>query len=565
MPTIQVDFEDLQKLMGITLPASDEELDEVLAYVKGEVKMRVGSELHIEIKDSNRPDLWNVEGIVRALKGFLSIEVGAKKYRIAGNSGVKIHVAPKLRDIRPYIACAVVKGLELDDRAIRSFIHLQDKLDLTYGRRRRRTSIGLYNFDLITPPLHYAVSGPDEISFTPLGFDEEMTLKEILEKHPKGIEYGHIVRSHPVWPILLDSKRKVLSFPPIINSNDLGRVTEETRNVLIEVTGTRLSTVINTLNITTIAVSDRGGEIYSAEIYYPYGDRRIDVTPQFTDRVLEVDIKSIRELLGLDLTSAEVKELLLKARFGVKDLSESKVAVEVPFYRVDVIHPVDVIEDIAVAYGYNRIKPAWRPPSTIGGVAPEREFANFMRELMLGLGYQEVLTFTLTNLDSLFVKMNLECGKAVEIANPKIMSFTHVRSWLLPSLMEFLGHNTHVEYPQRIFEIGKAVIYEEERENRFREIDKLASVSAHVNADFTEVKSCVNYLMENLGVKFDLEPVEHGSFIDGRSALILVDDREVGVLGEVHPEVLVNWGLEIPVAALELDLTAIYEVKKRSL
>ncbi|MEM2914602.1 MAG: phenylalanine--tRNA ligase beta subunit-related protein, partial [Candidatus Bathyarchaeia archaeon] len=266
MPTVEVNREDFEALLGFGLPKDPEELNDILAYVKGETKYFDEQEIHIEIKDSNRADLWSVEGLVRALKGFLNFEKGLKNYDAAGSSGVEIWVDARLKDIRPFIACAIIKNVELNDIAIRQIMHLQDKMDQTYGRQRKRTSIGLYNFDLVNPPLRYGVAKPEEISFVPLEFEEKLTLREILQKHPKGVEYGHIVRSHPFWPIFMDSEDRVLSFPPIINSNDLGRVTEDTRNVLIEVTGTVYKTVLNTLTNVTLALADRGGKIHSVKV-----------------------------------------------------------------------------------------------------------------------------------------------------------------------------------------------------------------------------------------------------------------------------------------------------------
>src|SRR3989337_4355367 len=228
MPTIEVDCVELERFLGLTLHGETTKLDEILAFVKGEVKLYYQNEdiVSIEIKDTNRPDLWGIEGLARALRGYLNITKGLKNYAVA-EPIIDVYVDSRLRNIRPFICCAIVKNVELTDTIIRGLMHLQDKLDQTYGRNRQTTSIGIYDFNLINPPLSYTVAKPEEISFVPLGFSERMNLKEILERHPKGLEYGHIVKKHNVFPILLDSERKVLSFPPIINSNDLGHVSEE--------------------------------------------------------------------------------------------------------------------------------------------------------------------------------------------------------------------------------------------------------------------------------------------------------------------------------------------------
>ncbi|MDH5439707.1 MAG: phenylalanine--tRNA ligase subunit beta [Candidatus Bathyarchaeota archaeon] len=559
MPTIEIDFEDLECLLGVDLPRDSEKLNGILSYVKGEVKLLEHNELHIELQDTNRPDLWCTEGVARALKGFLNIEKGLKNYKVAGSSGVEVHVDPKLKEIRPYIACSVVKGVQVSDTLIREIMRLQDKLDETYGRHRKRTSIGLYEFDLITPPLRYSVAEPREVRFTPLEFEEELTLEEILDKHPKGIEYGHIVRPYSVWPILMDSKHDVLSFPPIINSNDLGRLTENTKNVLIEVTGTAHDTVLNALTIITLSLADRGGSMYSAKIHYPYGGIKETRTPRLKTETLKITTKEIKTVLGMDLKPQEIRDLLERARFGVPNIHETEVTVEVPRYRVDVMHPVDVIEDIAIAYDLNRVPPRWPQLSTIGGTSPEGRLRNLIREVMVGLGFQEVLTFTMSNSDTLFAKMNIENEGVVEVANPKILSMTCLRNWLLPSLMELLSKNTHVGYPQRIFEVGYCVTSDEDQENKTEDVEKLASITIHSNASFTEMKSLLDAVLLNLGIQYELEEIEHKSFVDGRVGEIAINNRKAGIIGEVHPKVLENWKLENPAAAFEISVDRLRE------
>ncbi|MEM2673877.1 MAG: phenylalanine--tRNA ligase subunit beta, partial [Candidatus Bathyarchaeia archaeon] len=458
MPTIEVEREDLESLLGMKLPQNPESLDELLSFIKGEVKYVSEKEIHIDIKDSNRADIWGVEGIARALRGILGIEKGLKRYEVSGESGVEVIVNPRLKNIRPYIACAVVKDVRLSDAAIRHIMRFQDKMDQTYGRSRRRTSIGLYDFDLITPPLQYTVSRPHETRFVPLGFDEEMTLAEILKKHPKGIEYGHIVKQFDVWPIFIDSRNKVLSFPPIINSNDLGKVTVKTKNVLVEVTGTSYKTVLYTLTNIILALADRGGRIYSAKIHYPYEDLGDAITPDLKTEKTRVSLSYIRKVIGIPLSLNEVMDLLERSRYGISEVVDDEIVIEIPCYRPDIMHPIDIVEDIAIAYDLNRMEPIWPKMSTVGGLSRETYLRNLVREIMVGLGYQEVLTFTLTNPNTLFEKMNIPPEKIIEIANPKISSMTCLRNWLLPSLMEFLSHNTHVEYPQKIFEVGYCVI-----------------------------------------------------------------------------------------------------------
>jgi phenylalanyl-tRNA synthetase beta chain len=443
-------------------------------------------------------------------------------------------------------------------------MHLQDKLDQTYGRNRQKTSIGLYDYSLIALPLNYTVVKPEEISFVPLGFEEKMNLAEILERHPKGIEYGHIVKKHSFYPIILDSKRKVLSFPPIINSNDLGRVTAETRHVLVEVTGTMRETVLNTVKLVTLALIDHDGEAYAATVHYPpnYCAPALDkdVTPDVRNKRMNLNVEYANKILGLQLTSERIAELLLTAGFGVENVNAKTVAVLVPCYRIDVMHPVDLVEDVAIAYGYNNIEPLWRELPTTGRVRPEQRLLDVARELMVGLGFQEILTYTMTNPDNLFTKMNREKTRTLEIANPKVVTMTCLRNWLLPSLMEFLSSNQSVEFPQKIFELGKVTLLDEKRETKTRDEEWLAAAISHANASFSEIKSALDAVFANLGVNWQIKATTHPSFIEGRVGAAIVNGVRVGVLGEINPQVLEAWKLENPTAAFEINMQKIIKI-----
>jgi phenylalanyl-tRNA synthetase beta chain len=519
------------------------------------------SEIQLENKDTNRPDTWSTEGIARALKGLLGIEVGLKFYTPKRKHAVEIYVDKELKHIRPFIACVVARRTELNDYIIRGLIHLQDKLDQSYGRKRKRSSIGFYDFDLITSPLRYTAVGPDDVKFVPLEGDEAMSLREILENHPKGLEYGHIVKEHEKMPLLLDAKGKVLSFPPIINSNDLGRLTPDTKNILVEVTGSSEETVLNAVTILTTCLADRGAEISPALVHYAYGKRTSVRTPDLAERRITLSLDSLQNLIGLDLSRAQVVSLLRRARYDVAGSVGKKLTVRVPCYRLDVLHPVDVLEDVAIAYGLNEMEPKWPSDLTLGSLSGMEEFSDTVRELMVGLGFQEVLSFTMTDKERLFTKMNKQPVEVVEIANPKIMTMTCLRERLLPGLMEFLANNTHVEYPQRVFEVGDCTVWDPAAPNRSTDIRKLACVASHSKANFTEMRSNLQPLLLNLGLEFTLGPKVDPSYLEGRVGSILIGDREVGLVGEVHPQVLENWKLEDPVVAMELDLDQLFRLQ----
>jgi phenylalanyl-tRNA synthetase beta chain len=562
VPTIDIDYGEFEKLLGLELHGDLEKVNEILAYAKGEVKLFYEKEgvMNVEIQDTNRPDLWNVEGLTRALRGFLGSETGLKKY-VAHKSLMKVNVDSKLEPIRPYIGCSIIENLRLSDTIIRGLMHLQDKLDQSYGRNRQRTSIGLYNFDLIKPPLKYGVADPAEVSFVPLGFEEKLSLKEILYKHPKGLEYGHIVNKHPVYPILLDSEGKVLSFPPIINSNDLGKITDQTKNVLVEVTGAVHETVLTVLNIVTLSLVDRGGKAYTASIHYQKGMQTV-VAPNFEAGSMDLSVEYVNKVSGLTLSTKQIVELLGRAGFGIEKVSKGVLTVQVPCYRIDVMHPIDLVEDITIAYGYNNIKPLWRELPTTGGMRREQRLLDIARELMVGLGFQEVLTYTLTNHENLFARMNLKKERVLDIANPKVQTMTCLRSWLLPSLMEFLGNNLSVEYPQRIFELGKVTMINENAETKTRDEERLTAVVSHANASFSEIKSCLDAFFMNLGWEWHIKEAKHPSFIEGRGGTVFLNGAGVGIVGEINPKVLTSWKLENPTVAFELQMEKLRSKQK---
>jgi phenylalanyl-tRNA synthetase beta chain len=303
------------------------------------------------------------------------------------------------------------------------------------------------------------------------------------------------------------------------------------------------------------SLADRGGKIFTTKVQYPYKQLKDVVTPKLEVNKMRVDLAYINEVLGFKLTSRETAELLEKARYGVGQLTKGSVLVEIPCYRIDIMHPIDIVEDIAIAYGYNKIEPRWQRLPTTGALASPTVFYDLVREVMVGLGFQEILTFTLTNKETLGRRMNKKLERVVEIANPRMATYTCLRNWLLPSLMEFLSHNAHVEYPQKIFEVGYVIVHDDKAETRTKNLAKLACVTTHPNANFTEIKSYIEALFLNLGLKnWIVRETRHPSFIEGRTASVRCGKAEIGVMGEIHPQVLNNFELKNPASAFEISL-----------
>ncbi|WP_297506767.1 phenylalanine--tRNA ligase subunit beta [Thermococcus sp.] len=563
MPKFDVSKSDLERLIGKSFTV--EEWEDLFLYAKCELDdvWEENGEIYFKAdsKDTNRPDLWSAEGIARQIKWALGIEKGLPKYEVE-KSNVVVYVDEKLKEIRPYGVYAIVEGLKLDEEALKQMINLQEKVALTFGRRRREVAIGIFDFDKVKPPIYYRAAEKAE-KFVPLGFTEELTLEEILEKHEKGKEYGHLIKDKPYYPLLIDSEGKVLSMPPIINSEITGRVTTETKNVFVDVTGWDLRKIMLALNVVVTALAERGGKIRSVKVVYP--DFEIE-TPDLTPKPFEVELDYVRKLAGLELSDGEIKELLERMMYDV-ELEGGRAKLLYPAFRDDIMHARDVLEDVLIAYGYNEIEPE-EPKLAVQGRGDKfTDFEDAVRELMVGFGLQEVMTFNLTNREAQYSKMNLEYGRdylnnppaeLVEIENPISPKWSALRNWLLPSLLDFLSQNTHEEYPQKIFEVGKATLIDESRETKTVSESKLAVALAHPRVTFTEAKEILDSVMRHLGFEYGLEEIEHPSFIPGRAGKIVVGGKAIGVIGEVHPTVLENWGLEMPVATFELFLRPLY-------
>ena len=506
----------------------------------------------IEVKDSNHPDIWSVEGIARALRTHLGI-AKPKAPILSGKSGLKVTVDRKLGPIRPYIATSIVRNVKPSENALKSWISLQEKMDLTYGRKRKRASIGFYQADLVKSPLRYTVGNPDKTAFVPLGSTEKKTLREIVERHPKGIEYGGTTSSFKDWPLLIDGEDKVLSLPPIINSNDLGKIGSDTKNILVEVTGTNADTASNTLKIVVAALAERGGKIYSCTQTYADRGAKPVITPDLKSSIKELSISYANRLLGAAFKPAEMIRALARAGHPARQVSKDILRVESLCYRIDIMHQVDLVEDLAIALDINKLDPEWPRIWTLGGLAPETDRHETLAEVMIGLGYQEVLTYSLTTPEVFVDKMSLAREDYAELMNPKMSTHTAMRTWLLPSLLNLLHDNTHVDYPQKVFEIGPCVVLrEEERETETRY--KIAAVTIHTAAGFTEIRSCLDTLLTSIGIKFKVEPTTHPSFLEGRTGKVISEEKPLGIVGELHPKIIREWGLSLPIAAFELEI-----------
>jgi phenylalanyl-tRNA synthetase beta chain len=414
---------------------------------------------------------------------------------------------------------------------------------------------------MLESPIYYGLT-PRSDSFIPLGYLEEMTLDEIMQRHEKGIEYGHILPTKGDLPILRDTNGLVLSMPPIINSNDVGRVTEETIDILIEVTGTNLEVVRVVTLIVTQALRDRGGKVYSVEVRYPenHADAPpVLITPDNELKTMEVNPDDIKRYLDLDISKDDIIKLLKQRRLDVaRKKGRKNLLVKYPIYRQDLLHWVDIAEETAIAYDYMKFEPTDLKFTTVGRLSPRTMSERYVREILSSCALQEILTFTLTAPEKLSTSMGhdvTELASCVEIANPVSSSYSILRHRLLPGMLDFLSQNTHNEYAQNLFEVGEIVT---RTDKTIQTISKAAVTLADAEeSSFERCHSILETLITRLGIKYELKPIESSEFIKGRTAQILINGKDVGIIGEVSPEILERWELFIPVAAFEIDLSLV--------
>ena len=498
----------------------------------------------------NRVDFCSYAGVARALCGLMDWEAGLPKYTVQKGK-IVLNIDSSVSDVRPYMLGAVIRGLRLDDESVRELMEIQEDLHWGVGRDRKKASIGVHNLDSVQPPFTYTAADPDGVRFVPLDKAKEMSLREILDHHEKGMAYRHLLEHASRYPLLIDSQKGVLSMPPIING-ELTRVDSQTRNLFIDVTGTDNNAVIRSLNVLVTALADMGGSIESIRVRNP--DHTV-VSPDLTPQKMRLRVDYANKLLGLRLSEAKAIKSLRKGRLDARRVNKGVLEVSIPAYRIDILHEVDLVEELAIGYGYYKLKPTKPATVTTGKQHRTSEIARNARQIMIGLGFTEAMNFILTNEATQYEKMRKKVSRAVRIANPVSAEYSILRENLLPSLMTNLKDNRHESYPQRVFEVSDVIRIRREAETRSERRLHLAAVSSHPTANFTEMKSYVEALLANLGLTgWKVESTRHSSFLRGRVAAIYVKREKIGVVGEIHPEVLNNFELENPTGAFEVDL-----------
>ena len=581
MPKIDINEEIFYAIAGRKW-TSKEEFEEALVCAKAELDSDFLSPdnglsasertLKIELNDTNRPDLWGTAGCARQLRVYNG--GAAPVYPFFSSPGAvkpakyKLIVEKSVIKVRPYLTGFVATGKTITDPLLRDMIQTQEKLAWNFGRKRRSISMGIYRTAIIKWPIIYRAVDPGSVSFVPLQWEESLTLSEILKQHPKGKEYAFILENESLHPLLVDSQNRILSYPPIINSADLGAVEVGDTDIFVELTGTDQNAVTLAASIVACDLADNGFTIEPVEMNYefdtPFG--RKCVTPFYFQEPVFCSLARIKRFLGEKLSADECLSAL--AKMGVK--AEKAVDAEQgetvtgegirawpPEYRNDFLHAADVAEDVMIGRGLSSFKPERPSDFTVGRLLPLTLFSRRIKELMAGMGYQEMIYNYLGSRKDLVEKMRGSGERIIRISNPMTENYEYVRDSILASLMESEAVSGHSVYPHSIFEIGKIAFLDPGDNYGSVTRQYLGFLNADRNTNFNTAAALIQTLFYYISREYTVEESHDPRFIPGRAASIIYEGKSAGVFGEMHPEVLENWGITMPCTAAEIDIEAL--------
>ncbi len=564
MPSIELKLKRLSKLVGKELTLDQLEYD--LQWIGLDVDEVLKEENAIKVEYSpNRPDFASPEGIARALKGYYGIETGLAKFNFTKGTEV-MKVDAKVRKVRPYVVCGIVRNIKLDDDEVRTMMNIQEDLHWSVGRDRKKVAIGIHDYDKVRGPYKYTTVKPNGVKFRPLHMENlELTPQEILEEHDMGKEYAHLLVGFDEYPIIYDAEGKVVSFPPIINGV-YTTVTENTRNLLLDLTGTSFEAVNLAINIIAATFADMGAQVEMATVIYEDEPEKAIMTPNMTPKTWNVHVDYINSYLGLSLKPKEMIDCLKKCRLDARTTKDKNILeVDVPAYRNDVMHEVDFTEEVAIGYGYQNL-PITIREGGFGQYHPSEELANLSRMIMIGAGSLEMVNSILcSQKDYERLKISFSEKDNIIIENPVSDEFNAVRSTLMIGLMKSLNFNIPVEKPFNIFEVGDVILLDPTQDTGARRELHLAAAVHSEATDYTEIKALFDHYIRTLGVidKIKVKPASIHGFIEGRTAEIYFENQKIGVIGEIHPEILENYKLDLPTALFELNITPFFKEKIR--
>ncbi len=544
IPTISVDQELLREFVVNSGRKHDvDDLAFRLPLMGTDIDKCDDEVLEIEIFP-DRPDLLSAETLFHGMLPFLHDAPPRPRLNVQPGT-ISMTVSEDLRNIRPVILGAVVRGLNIDDNVIKRLMDHQEKLHFALGRGRKRASIGVHDLKKISPPFN--VQAVDRsYKFTPLSMQNEMTIDEILTNHPKGIDYAHLLNGMDKVPIIFDSNGEVLSFPPIING-DHTTVTTQTKDIFIDVTGLDIRACESALMLVCLQLSILGGRVESVRVNTCEGQEwHLNGSP--IEHHVPRDM--VESILGNSFSDEEINFAIRRMGGIFNGEDRLGLSISMPRWRFDILHPIDLVEEIAIGHGYDDLAHDVPKAPLTGLPRSDGHLRRRIRDALQGLGLMQIQSLTLSNDDDQFNLVNWSPdGEITRMTNPITTEHTILRQNILPGLLRLLAANRHHDLPQGVYELGSVVI---DHKNR----DRFAFLVAENSGGFASLRGRIQALMRDLGCEnWHLEENNSGPWLQGRSANILVNNTKVGECGELNPHVSESFDLNVPMSGAQIDLS----------
>lgn len=574
MPTISVPQSLLRELMEREgFEHNIDRLNDELPLLGTDIDACDEDQLDIEIFP-DRPDLLSGETLAFAMANFLHGAPASPDLDVQP-SGVTMTVDPDLKDIRPVVYGALVRNVALpgNDEDVEQFIKglmdHQEKLHFALGRGRQRASIGVHDFAALAPPFRVTAVEGDR-TFVPLACDQPMSVSDVLLQHTKGVEYAHLLEGMSRYPLILDKNDDVLSFPPIING-DHTTVTHTTRDFFVDVTGWDERACEAALMLVCLQLAQRGGTVESVEI--TACDGRIITTPNGAGKTHAVPEELVENLLGRSFTDEEIHTAIQRmgGRFegrqpapndaparstsmAVARAGTNELMFTMPRWRFDLLHPVDLVEELAIGHGYEDLGTDVPKATLTAQPRNDHHLRRRLRTSMQGMGMMQIQSLTLSNQHDQFDSMRwMPAHEVTLITNPITVDHTMLRQHLLPGLLKLLAGNRHHDLPQSVYELGTVV-------RDHVNAERLAFITAERSGGFAAVRGRIQALCRDLGVdEWMAEPLEAGDgpWLAGRGAKVIINGTWVGCFGEVDPAVASLYDLRVPLNGAEFDVDAL--------
>ena len=540
MPVIELSYSRLQKLIG---KVTKKQISDSLPFLGLDIESEDKDLVRIEYSP-NRPDYSTDYGIALGMQGLLGIKTGIVKLNVKKSHNYLISVNSSVTKIRPFVTGIIAKNGKVDDKTIKQLMTMQEDLHFGIGRKRKKSSIGIHDLDKISFPLVYTTTTRNH-KFIPLNSEKETTISEILVNTDVGKDYGSILGQSSQVPIILDENENTVSFPPIINAA-VTTVTTKTKNLFVEVTGITKEDAEDMLAVVATILQSAGFILESIKITGAKNS-----SPKLEQRKMTVSISLVNQILGLSLNSSKIISSLKKSRLDAISKGVNIICT-IPAYRFDIFGPLDLVEEVALGYGIQNLEPILSPSQTIGKINYVSLKLKSLDQTMIGLGFLEALNSSLTSKRVLYDMTNRDSTKIISVLDSKSREHTILRDSILPGLLENLSKNIHESYPQKIFETGTVFA----TENPISEKINFSGISAHKDANFTEIKSIIQSALNiGFGIKVETKTATNSTFEDGHCASIILNNIPIGIIGKIDSKIIENYKIRVPVVGFEISLS----------